>query len=77
MFSSLHRDRDIHDIDVWKQQFYEYYVDEPITRRWKLMTYVPQTVCKIYFTSDYHEIGLNYKSNLSSLVISNKLIGGY
>jgi len=39
------------------------------------MTYVPQTGSKIYFIINYHEIGLNYKSNFSLLVISNNWLG--
>jgi len=34
------------------------------------MTYVPQTGSKIYFTINYHEIGLNYK--IEFLIISNQ-----
>jgi len=34
------------------------------------MTYVQQTGSKIYFTSHYHEIGLNYK--IEFIIISNQ-----
>ena len=34
------------------------------------MTYVQQTGSKIYFTINYHEIGLNYK--IEFIIISNQ-----
>ena len=46
-----------------------------VMRRWKLMTYVQQTGSKIYFTSNCHEIGLNYR--IEFIVIINQFITDY